>query len=380
MSIRALNQNLPSLDSDANAKEQGPSRPFFPAHGAGDHSYPNPWSVKPGNGDVGHPGHPYPSPWTQGEDEGQGNEANDETGGLTTSRGPYPYPGPAEGHPPYTFPGPFEGRNPYPFPGYAQQPHTYPGPLPWHQPHAYPGPEDGRKPYPSPWEEDDKHRPSAPRQPYQLPGGSHNAAPFPQQPYKYPGNPHSATNFPNSYPLPGSQHGGHGKGWGGDILFGKSPFGGPSSDRHGRWGLGVPHRSQGPWPSSQQAPFAFPSTGSDKYKPEVDVFDTPERFLIHMPLPGAKKEDIEVNWDPKAVELSITGLIGRPGSEDLVKRIALDERKVGAFERKVRLGDPVNPPKVDADAISAKLEDGVLVVEVPKTEPDDVEVKKVEVE
>jgi hypothetical protein len=34
------------------------------------------------------------------------------------------------------------------------------------------------------------------------------------------------------------------------------------------------------------------------------VFDTPETFLIHVPLPGAKKEDIEVNWDPKAVELS----------------------------------------------------------------------------
>jgi HSP20 family molecular chaperone IbpA len=34
------------------------------------------------------------------------------------------------------------------------------------------------------------------------------------------------------------------------------------------------------------------------------------------------------------------------------------------FERKVRLGNPANPPKVDGDAISAKLEDGVLVVEV----------------
>jgi HSP20 family protein len=138
--------------------------------------------------------------------------------------------------------------------------------------------------------------------------------------------------------------------------------------------------SHGPWAFIQQAPFTFPSTGSDKYKPEVDVFDTPETFLIHVPLPGAKKEDIEVNWDPKAVELSITGVISRPGSEDLVKTIALDERKVGAFERKVRLGNPANPPKVDGDAISAKLEDGVLVVEVPKTEPDDVEVKKVEVE
>ncbi|KAJ9476330.1 hypothetical protein VN97_g13225, partial [Penicillium thymicola] len=139
MSIRALNQNLLSLDPDANAEEQGPSRPFFPAHGAGDHPYPKPWSVKSGNGDAGRPGHPYPSPWAQGDDEGQGNEANDETGDLTTPRTPYPYPGPAEGHPPY------------PFPGYAQQPHTYPGPLPWHQPHAYPGPGEGRKPYPSPW-------------------------------------------------------------------------------------------------------------------------------------------------------------------------------------------------------------------------------------
>ena len=117
------------------------------------------------------------------------------------------------------------------------------------------------------------------------------------------------------------------------------------------------------------------------------MFDTPQTFVIHVPLPGAKKEDIELNWDPKAVEISITGVINRPGSEDLVKTIALDERTVGAFERtvgaferKVRLGSRVNPPKVEGDSISAKLEDGVLIIEVPKTEPDDVEVKKVEVE
>lgn len=102
--------------------------------------------------------------------------------------------------------------------------------------------------------------------------------------------------------------------------------------------------------------------------------------MIHVPLPGAKKEDIEVNWDPKTVELIIAGVIGRPGSEDLVKMIVLDERTLGAFERKVRLGSTANPPKIDGDAVSAKLEDGVLVVTVPKTEADDVDVKKVEVE
>lgn len=101
--------------------------------------------------------------------------------------------------------------------------------------------------------------------------------------------------------------------------------------------------------------------------------------MIHVPLSGVKKEDIEVNRDPKTVELSITGVISRPGSEDLVKMIVLNERKLGAFECNVRLGRTANPPKVDGDAVSSRLEDGVLVIEVPKTEPDDVDVKKVEV-
>ncbi|KAJ5469758.1 hypothetical protein N7530_007115 [Penicillium desertorum] len=418
MSIQALNQNLPSLDSAANAEEQGPSRPFFPAHGAGDHPYPNPWSVKSGNGDVGSPGHPYPSPWAQADDEGQGNEANDEMGDLTTSRRPYPYPGPAESHPPYTFPGPSQGRKPYPFPDYAQQPYTYPGPLPWHQPHAYPGPGEGRKPYPSPWDDDKtKHSPRKPY-PYPRPAGGHKPHPYPgavpwsqpypspreeddkhkpsapRQPYQLPARLHAPNNRTNTQAtlpvrLISLSHT-HSLAANTEDTAKEDGADTPPSASHisvalhlpgsGEGDSKLPHVSHGPWAFSQQVPFTFPSTGSEKYKPEVDVFDTPETFLIHVPLPGSKKEDIEVNWDSKAVELSITGVISRPGSEDLVKTIALDERKVGAFERKVRLGNPANPPKVDGDAISAKLEDGILAVEVPKTEPDDVEVKKVEVE
>ncbi|KAE8384093.1 HSP20-like chaperone [Aspergillus alliaceus] len=425
MSIRALNQNFPSLNFAANAEEQGPSHPSLSPHGEGDQPYPNPWSFQSGNGQAGRPGHPYKFPWAQAGDEDKGNEPNNETGNTSASRKPYPYPGPAEGHPLYTFPGASESCKPYPFPGYAQQPRTYPGPLPWHQPHAYrslaegrkpypslwdedkpnpsprkpypyPGPGDGpkphsypgavpwRQPYQSPWEDDDKSKPSFPRQPHQFPGGSHSAGPFPQQPYKYPGNPHGATPFPQQpYPFPRGQPGGHGKaGWGGHSSFGQPNFGGPSVGGFGRGGFEAPYASHSPWVFSQQAPYTFPSTstGSDKYKPKVDVFDTPETFVIHVPLPGAKKEDIEVNWDPRTVELSINGVLSRPGSEDLVKTITLDERKVGAFERKVRLGSRANPPKVDGDAISAKLEDGVLVVDVPKTEPDEVEVKKVEVD
>lgn len=119
---------------------------------------------------------------------------------------------------------------------------------------------------------------------------------------------------------------------------------------------------------------------NDDLKPEADVFDTPEAFVVHVSLPGAKKEDIGVNWDQEKSELSIGGVIYRPGGEELLQTLALDERKVGAFERKLRLGSRANPAQVDADAISAKLEDGVLRVEVPKMDSGYVEIKKVDIQ
>ena len=118
----------------------------------------------------------------------------------------------------------------------------------------------------------------------------------------------------------------------------------------------------------------------EDFKPDVDVFDTTEAFVVHVSLPGAKKEDVGVNWDSEKSELSIAGVVYRPGDEELLKTLALDERKVGAFERKVRLGSRANPAQVDVDGISAKLEDGVLRVEVPKLDAGYVEIKKVDIE
>ncbi|KAJ5618113.1 hypothetical protein N7537_003227 [Penicillium hordei] len=399
MSIRALNQNFRSSGFAANTDEQGPPHPFLLPGGEGDHPYPNAWSFQSGNGPVRRPGHPYRSPWAQVGDEDQGNEGNHESSYDPAFRKPYHFLGyteqprtyrdPLPRHQSHVYPGPTENRKPYPSPWdddnverCSRKPYPYPGPADGHKPHPYPGAVPWRQPYPFPWEEHDKDKPSFPRQPYQLPGKSHTACPFPQQPYKYPGNPQGLNSFHQQpYPFHSGQHEEHGNGgWCGHGSFGQPHFDDPSFGGVGREEFEGHHPSHGPWAFSQRAPYKFPATGSEKYKPEVDVFDTPETFVIHVPLPGAKKEDVELNWDPKAVEIIITGVINRPGSENLVKAIALDERKVGPFRRNVRLGSRANPPKVDGDSISAKLEDGVLVIEVPKTEPDDIEVKKVEVE
>lgn len=120
---------------------------------------------------------------------------------------------------------------------------------------------------------------------------------------------------------------------------------------------------------------------SEDFTPEVDVFDAAEAFTIHVSLPGAKKEDVGVNWDAEKSELAIAGVVHRPGDEEFLKTLAMDERKVGAFERKVRLGSRANPAQVDVDGITARMEDGVLRIDVPKLGDEGfVEVRKVAIE
>lgn len=119
---------------------------------------------------------------------------------------------------------------------------------------------------------------------------------------------------------------------------------------------------------------------AEDFKPEADVFDTAEAFVIHVSLPGAKKEDVGVSWDAEKSELSVAGVVYRPGDEEFLKTLAMDERRVGAFERKVRLGSRANPAQVDVEGITARMEDGVLRVEVPKLDGGYVEIRKVDIE
>lgn len=37
--------------------------------------------------------------------------------------------------------------------------------------------------------------------------------------------------------------------------------------------------------------------GDTEFSPAVDVFDTPTSYAIHVSLPGARREDIGVNYD-----------------------------------------------------------------------------------
>lgn len=127
---------------------------------------------------------------------------------------------------------------------------------------------------------------------------------------------------------------------------------------------------------------------SETFVPPVDIFNAAGCWTLHVAVPGAKKEDVNVNWDADRSTLGISGLVYRPGGEEFLNTLVSGERRVGLFERKVQL-----PPfggvardaegekeEVDADHITARMEDGILIVVVPKVEKEWTEVRKVDIE
>ncbi|EPS41039.1 hypothetical protein H072_5067 [Dactylellina haptotyla CBS 200.50] len=174
----------------------------------------------------------------------------------------------------------------------------------------------------------------------------------------------------------------------GPASHGHPMFGGPGGCRgrggfggrgnyHGPWGWGG-HR--GRWAHGHRGGCHKPNNDQE-FIPAVDLFDTPDSFVVHVALPGALKEDIGINYDFDNSELQVSGVVHRPGDEEFQKHLVDGERRVGAFDRKIKLESNGKSVPVDADAITAKLENGLLEVTVPKMrKADEPEKKKINIE
>jgi len=123
--------------------------------------------------------------------------------------------------------------------------------------------------------------------------------------------------------------------------------------------------------------------GSDSnFTPPLDIFENESGFVLHLALPGAKKEDINVNWNADKSRLEITGIVHRPGDEEFQRGLVTSERCVGYFERFITLPPHGHESNDDVDGlgITAKVEDGILIIVVPKSEKEWTEVRKVDIE
>jgi HSP20 family protein len=111
------------------------------------------------------------------------------------------------------------------------------------------------------------------------------------------------------------------------------------------------------------------ATSAPAWAPPVDISERTDAYVLTIELPGVKVEDLQIAFQDGL--LTIQG--ERPLTHDSAdEQFHLLERRYGLFRRSITL-----PLHVQAEAIEASTEDGVLQVVVPKVE--EAKPKRIEV-
>lgn len=93
----------------------------------------------------------------------------------------------------------------------------------------------------------------------------------------------------------------------------------------------------------------------------LDVTENDKEFLVTAELPGARKDDIRVVVDGRSVSISAETRSDTEKRDDKSGRVLLKETTRGSVSRSFMLSQDV-----DDKAASAKLEDGLLKLRLPK--------------
>ncbi len=122
--------------------------------------------------------------------------------------------------------------------------------------------------------------------------------------------------------------------------------------------------------------FEFPLNGGEAeseffgWAPVIDLYEDHNQLVVKAELPGMKKEDIDISLHQGSLLIS-----GERKSEveEGNGEASRAERFFGRFQRALEL-----PKPVDASRVSASYKDGILTVNLPKTEeskPKQIQVK-----
>lgn len=96
------------------------------------------------------------------------------------------------------------------------------------------------------------------------------------------------------------------------------------------------------------------------WTPALDVYETQEKFVITVELPGVSSDDVDISVEDSTLVVRGERKFYREQEEESFLRI---ERRFGEFTRSLTL-----PSTADAEGIQASFDQGVLTIEVPKKE------------
>jgi len=121
----------------------------------------------------------------------------------------------------------------------------------------------------------------------------------------------------------------------------------PAFGKYGHFGR--PGWRRNPWGMGFRRP---------KYNVPVNIIDNPNSYVVHVYAVGFAKENIRVSVADGVLYISGT----REVDENNLPNFSMQEYPIRSFERVIGLNE-----QVDTGNISAKQEEGVLIVTLPKT-------------
>jgi HSP20 family protein len=108
------------------------------------------------------------------------------------------------------------------------------------------------------------------------------------------------------------------------------------------------------------APSGSSGTALRRWVPAMDLVESGDQFVLRADLPGMSEEDIQIELEDGTLTVSGERKAEHTESKDGYHRV---ERAFGSFSRSLTL-----PEGIDAEAVSASFDKGVLEVQIPKPE------------
>jgi HSP20 family molecular chaperone IbpA len=108
--------------------------------------------------------------------------------------------------------------------------------------------------------------------------------------------------------------------------------------------------------------------GGLTYSPRIDIWESDDELILFADLPGVAPEDLDIQFENRELRL-----YGKVAARHENINFVDGEYGIGDFYRTFTIGEAV-----DAEKISAELNNGVLALHLPKTEavkPRRIEVK-----
>ena len=99
---------------------------------------------------------------------------------------------------------------------------------------------------------------------------------------------------------------------------------------------------------------------SGAYSPAVDVREEEDKFILEAELPGLSDKDLNIQVENNMLTLSN---VQEEQKEENKKGYVIRERRSRSFKRSFML-----PRNVDTAGIDARMKDGILTLEIPKSE------------